>query len=48
MLTLVKRCPYFRAHISLGARPKTNPSVDYFQYRMREAIYVPDDVWELD
>ena len=33
---------------SLGPRPKTNPSVNRFQYHVRvilEAIYAPDEVW---
>ena len=34
---------------SLGPRPKTNPSVDRFQYRViLEAIYAPDEVWGRD
>ena len=34
-------------HISLGPRPKTNPSADRFQYPciILEAIYAPDEVW---
>ena len=35
--------------ISLGPRPKTNPSADCFQYHawgvIPEAIYAPDEVW---
>ena len=36
---------------SLGPRPKTNPSMDHFQYRTHvilEAIYVLDEVWGRD
>ena len=32
---------------SLGPRPKTNPSMNCFQYRM-EVIYAPDEVWGWD
>ena len=35
-------------NISLGPRPKTNPSVDHFQYGTQgilEAIYTLDEVW---
>ena len=41
-------------HTSLGPRPKTNPSVDRFQYRtfsiifsliILEAMYMPDEIW---
>ena len=37
-------------HISLGPRPKTNPSADHFQYTrvILEAIYALDEVWGRD
>ena len=34
---------------SLGPKPKTNPSMDRFQYRVvLEAIYTPNEVWGQD
>ena len=37
------------AYVSLGPRPKTNPSVDRFQYRTwGRKQYTPDEVWGRD